>query len=160
MWRYVSGAIAALFVMTAGTLLWSSFAGTKSLVGPPPAAANAPLGAVDVAPPLEAGEKTREQRRFARYDANENGAVSRDEYLVSRRKSYARLDLDGDGKLSFEEYAAKAVKKFAGADRDRTGALTQAEFLATRVARKSSPKGNCPPPLRATASAEDDDQGI
>ena len=83
MWRYVSGAIAALFVMTAGTLLWSSFAGTRSLVGPPPAAANSPLGAVDVAAPLEASEKTREQRRFARYDANENGAVSRDEYLVS-----------------------------------------------------------------------------
>lgn len=157
MWRYVAGGIAALLVMTAGTLLWSSWAGTKSLVGAPPSAANAPLGPVDVAAPLEASEKTREQRRFSRYDADENGAVSRDEYLLSRRKSYARLDLDGDGKLSFEEYAAKAGKKFAGADRDRTGTLTPGEFLATRVARKFGAKCNCPPPLRATADAGDDD---
>ena len=157
MWRYVAGGIAALLVMTAGTLLWSSLAGTKKLVGAPPSAANAPLGPVDVAAPLEAVEKTREQKRFSRYDADENGAVSREEYLLSRRKSYARLDLDGDGKLSFEEYAAKAVKKFTGADRDRTGTLTPGEFLATRVARKSGPKGNCPPPLRVTAETGDDD---
>ena len=157
MWRYVAGAIAALLVTTAGMLLWSSFAGTKSLVGAPPSASTAPLGAVDVSAPLEASERTREQRRFSRYDADENGAVSREEYLVSRRKSYARLDLDGDGKLSFEEYAAKAGKKFASADRDRTGALTPGEFLATRVARKFGSKGNCPPPLRAAPDAGDDD---
>jgi len=90
---------------------------------------------------------------------DENGSVSREEYLQSRRKSYARLDLDGDGKLSFEEYAAKAVKKFASVDRDRTGALTPAEFLATRVVRKTGPKGNCPPPppLRANAGGGDED---
>jgi len=157
MWRYVAGGMAALLAMVAGTLLWSGLAGTKSLVGAPPSAANAPLGPVDVAAPLEASEKTREQRRFSRYDADENGAVSREEYLLTRRKSYSRLDLDGDGKLSFEEYAAKAVKKFASADRDRTGALTPGEFLATRVARKSGPKGNCPPPLRVAAEAGDDD---
>lgn len=157
MWRYVAGALAALLVTTAGMLLWSSLAGTKSLVGAPPPAANAPLGPVDVSAPLEASEKTREQRRFARYDADENGAVSREEYLQSRRKAYARLDLNGDGKLSFDEYAAKAVKKFAGADRDRTGVLTPVEFLATRVARKSGPKGNCPPPLRASANTGDED---
>lgn len=157
MWRYVAGGIAALLAITAGTLLWSSLAGTKKLVGAPPSAASAPLGPVDVSAPLEASEKTREQRRFSRYDADENGAVSREEYLLSRRKSYARLDLDGDGKLSFEEYAAKAVKKFASADRDRTGTLAPGEFLATRVARKFGPKGNCPPPLRATADTVDDD---
>lgn len=157
MWRYVAGALAAMLVTTAGMLLWSSLAGTKSLVGAPPPAADAPLGPVDVSAPLEASEKTREQRRFSRYDADENGAVSREEYLQSRRKAYARLDLDGDGKLSFDEYAAKALKKFASADRDRTGVLTPVEFLATRVARKSGPKGNCPPPLRVTAETGDDD---
>lgn len=157
MWRYVAGGMAALLATVAGTLLWSSWAGTKSFVGTPPPAANAPLGPVDVAAPLEASEKTREQRRFSRYDADENGAVSREEYLLSRRKSYARLDLDGDGKLSFEEYAAKAAKKFASADRDRTGTLTPGEFLATRVARKSGPKGNCPPPLRVAPEPGDDD---
>lgn len=157
MWRYVAGAIAALLLTVAGMLFWSSQAGTKRLLGAPPSAGNAPLGPVDVAAPLEASEKTREQRRFSRYDADENGAVSREEYLQSRRKSYARLDLDGDGKLSFEEYAAKAVKKFSGADRDRTGTLTPSEFLATRVARKFGSKGNCPPPLRAPAETGDDD---
>lgn len=157
MWRYVAGAIAALLVTTAGMLMWSSVAGTKSLVGPAPSARNGPLGPVDVTAPLEASEKTREQRRFLRYDADQNGAVSREEYLLSRRKAYARLDLDGDGKLSFDEYAAKAVKKFAGADRDRSGTLAPGEFLATRVARKSGPKGNCPPPLRAATDAGDDD---
>ncbi|MFO1241360.1 MAG: histidine kinase [Sphingomonadaceae bacterium] len=158
MWRYVGGGIAALLLTVAGMLFWSSQAGTKSLLGTPPAARDEPLGIADVGAPLEASERTREQRRFSRYDADENGAVSRDEYLQSRRKSYARLDLDGDGKLSFEEYAAKAVKKFASADRDKTGALTPAEFLATRVARKPGVKGNCPPPpLRANSGGGDDE---
>ncbi len=159
MWRYVTGAIAALLITMAGTLLWSSLAGTKSDIGPVPSEANAAMGPVDVTAPLEASEKTREQRRFSRYDADQNGAVSRDEFLLSRRKSYARLDLDGDGKLSFEEYAVKTTKKFASSDRDHTGALTQAEFLSTRVARKSLPKGNCPPPLPGPVAADagDDD---
>lgn len=158
MWRYVTGAIAALLITTAGMLLWTSLAGTKSVIGPPPEA-DARLGPTDVTAPLEASEKTREQRRFLRYDADENGAVSRDEFLVARKKSYARLDLDGDGKLSFDEYAAKATKKFASSDRDRTGSLTPSEFLSTRVARKLLAKGNCPPSLRATNVAnpiEDD----
>lgn len=159
MWRYVAGAFAALLLSVAGMLFWSSQADTKSILGAPPASEQAPLGAVDVAAPLEASDRTREKSRFSRYDADENGSVSREEYLQSRRKSYARLDLDGDGKLSFDEYAAKAIKKFASVDRDRTGALTPAEFLATRVVRKTGPKGNCPPPppLRANAGGGDED---
>lgn len=159
MWRYVTGAIAALLITMAGTLLWSSFAGTTRKIGQVPPETNAPLGRVDVNAPLEASEKTREQSRFSRFDADRNGAISREEFLLSRRKSYARLDLDGDGKLSFDEYAVKATKKFADADRDRTGVLTPAEFLSTRVARKSSPKGNCPPPLRAPVAADASDDG-
>ena len=154
MWRYVTGAIAALLITMAGMLLWSSMAGTKSGIGSAPPEADARLGPTDVTAPLEASEKTREQRRFSRYDADQNGAVSRDEFLLSRRKTYARLDLDGDGKLSFEEYAAKTTKKFASSDRDHTGALTPSEFLSTRVARKSLPKGNCPPSLRAPVAAD------
>ena len=97
MWRYVAGAFAALLLSVAGMLFWSSQAGTKSILGAPPASEQAPLGAVDVAAPLEASDRTREKSRFSRYDADENGSVSREEYLQSRRKSYARLDLDGDG---------------------------------------------------------------
>ena len=159
MWRYLVGVASALLMMTAGAFLWASLARSKSDIPPAPGEATASLGLVDVVAPLEASEKTREEKRFSRYDEDGNGAVSRDEYLLSRRKNYERLDLDGDGKLSFDEYAVKTVKKFTGADRDRTGALTAAEFLTTRVVRKSSPKGNCPPPLRAPAGVEagDDD---
>ena len=120
--------------------------GTKKLVGAPPSAANAPLGPVDVAALARSGRKDARAKRFSRYDADENGAVSREEYSLSRRKSYARLDLDGDGKLSFEEYAAKAVKKFTVPIATGRVRWTPGEFLATRVARKSGPKGNCSPP--------------
>ena len=160
MWRYLVGVASALLMMTAGAFLWSSLARSGGDIPSAPGETVAPFGMTDVTAPLEASEKTREEKRFFRYDNDRNGAVSRDEYLLSRRKNYAKLDVDGDGKLSFDEYAVKTVKKFAAADRDRTGALTAAEFLTTRVVRKSSPRGNCPPPpLRAPAAVDagDDD---
>lgn len=156
MWRYIAGGVAAFLMAIAAMLFWASRADTKAAVAAVPPSENAPLGAVDVAAPPEADERTREQRRFSRYDLDDNGSVSKDEYLQSRRKAYARLDLDGNGVLSFDEYAAKAAGKFAGADRDRTGALTPAEFLATRVQRKAGLKRNCPPPpLRANAAVDE-----
>lgn len=159
MWRYVGGGVAALVVVAACAILWSSLASSKMPIPEPSAVGSNPVAAaLDNRPVPEASERTREERRFARYDRDRNGAVGRDEYLLNRRKSYARLDTDGDGTLSFDEYAAKAVDKFKGADRDRTGSLNPAEFAATKPARKSPPRRNCPPPARsAPADAGDDD---
>lgn len=159
MWRYVTAAVAVVLIGAATVLLWSGAAGSRSPGTRQTPAADGAMDAFDVAQPPEASDKTREARRFARYDADRNGAVSRDEYLLARRKAYARLDLDGDGKLSFDEYAAKAARKFADADKDRTGALNAQEFEATRVVRKNPPRANCPPGLQAakrTASPDDD----
>lgn len=162
MWRFLAGVASAMLLMTAGILVWRSNADAvqTSLPAAPPA--DDTMSFADVTPPIEASEKTREQKRFSRYDKDKNGAVSRGEYLLSRQKSYAKLDTNGDGKLSFDEYAVKTVAKFASADRDKTGALTAAEFMTTRVVRKTT-KAKCPPPSRlqqapAAAPVGDDEE--
>ncbi len=143
MWRFLAGVGSALLLMAAGMTIWRSRADAvgatqaTDMFASPSADIATPLGFADIAAPIEAGEKTREQKRFSRYDQDENHAISQGEYLASRRKAYARIDLNGDGRLSFEEYAAKAVIKFAKADRDKSGVLTAAEFLTTRVVRKT-----------------------
>ncbi len=149
MWRFLAGVGSALLLVTAAVFLWRSQADAIQAVPPVPLLANAeaPLSIADIAAPTEAGEKTREQKRFSRYDQDENGAVSQPEYLASRRKAYAKLDLNNNGTLSFEEYAAKAVVKFAKADRDHSGILTPAEFLLTRIVHNVH-KTNCPRPNR------------
>ena len=155
MWRYLAGVGSALLLMTAGLFLWRAQADKASPIpAAPSAAADAPLGIADLAPPPEASERTREEKRFARYDKDKNGAVGRDEYLVGRQKGFAKLDLNHDGRLSLDEYAVKAVTKFAAADRDKNGALNATEFATTRVVRKAKPKLKCPPSLRAPAAEE------
>jgi hypothetical protein len=137
----------ALLMMAAGIFIWRSQADAGEIAAPP-AAAQAPLEALDVTDPPQATEKTREEKRFSRYDRDKNGGVAAEEYLFSRRKAYAKLDVNGDGKLSFDEYAVKTISKFSGADKDRSGILTPAEFLTTRVVRAKPKSTNCPPPLR------------
>ncbi len=163
MWRFASGGVAALLLATAGVFIWRAQAGSPSPLPPPPAAAapsGAPLGVADLAGPPTASEKTREEKRFARYDKDKNGIVGRDEYLASREKAFAKLDMNHDGKLSFDEYAVKAVVKFAAADRDKNGGLNAPEFASTRVVRKARPKPKCLPTPRAPAQAEDGDQEV
>jgi hypothetical protein len=152
MWRFLAGVASALFLVAAGVVIWRSQADAVETVLPTPQAADESMGFADIAPPPQASEKTREQKRFARYDKDKNGEVSRAEYLLSRQKAFAKLDTNGDGRLSFDEYAVKTSAKFAKADRDGTGALTAAEFLATRVVRKT-PAVKCPPPSRIQQSA-------
>jgi EF hand len=160
MWRFLAGVGSAALLMLAGLLVWQARADKPSLIAPAPiAAADAPLGMVDLAPPPEASERTREEKRFARYDKDKNGAVARVEYLASRQKGFAKLDVNGDGRISFEEYAVKAVVKFAAADRDKNNALNATEFATTRVVRKPKAKPKCPPSLRAPIPAEDADEG-
>ena len=153
MWRYFVGAGAALLLAVAGMFLFRGSAAQNPLVPPiPAAAAETPADEAlpDEAP--SASAKTREQKRFDRYDKDRNDAITRDEYLLSRRKAFAKLDANGDGKLGFDEWAAKTTDKFAGADKDKSGTLTRAEFLTTAPKRKGAkPKCACPKPAAAPA---------
>jgi hypothetical protein len=146
MWRYLTGGAATFAIVGAGWLLAGSSTKPDAVLPPQPRAQQA--GAVanplpDAAP--EATERTREQKRFDRYDKDRDGKVTRDEYLAARRKAYAKLDADHDGRLSFDEWAVKATTKFAGADTNSTGAMTPVEFATTAVTRKPSARAKCPP---------------
>jgi hypothetical protein len=161
MWRYLAGGVAALLMVGAGWLLVGSRARTDSAL---PAAPRQAIASGDEAAaplpdmPPEATAKTREQKRFGRYDKDRNGQVSHDEYFASRRKAYAKLDLNGDGRLTFEEWSAKTQTKFAAADKDKSGAMSPTEFATTAVKRSTRPRPNCPPLTRqpAATSANDD----
>ena len=151
MWRYGAGVLSALLLAGGGVIL---FRGTAQTEAPLPQPKAAPVGMAPLPPaPVtipSATERTREQKRFDRYDKDRDGSITRDEYLASRRKAYAKLDRDGDGRLSFEEWAVRAATKFAGADRDKSGAMNAAEFATTAVKRR--PARRCPP---AQAQAEE-----
>jgi Ca2+-binding EF-hand superfamily protein len=86
----------------------------------------------------EADAKSKEQRRFARADKNEDGRISLAELVEPRRTAFAKLDLDQDGKLSFEEWAVRTLDKFAEADVDKSKTLSPAEYVTT--APKPRPK--------------------
>lgn len=146
---FLAGAGSALLLTGAGFFIWQAQAERAPSLPAAPAAltalaaTSAPMGIADLAPPPEAGERTREEKRFARYDKDRNGTVGGDEYLAARHKGFAKLDVNSDGKLSFDEYAVKAVTKFRAADRDKSGVLNATEFAATRVVRKAKPRSNC-----------------
>lgn len=168
---FLAGAGSALMLASAGFFVWQAQAErAPSLPAAPSASAtgsatgratasNAPLGLADLAPPPEASERTREEKRFARYDKDKNGGVGADEYLAARRKGFAKLDANGDGRLSFDEYAVKAVVKFGTADRDKSGVLNATEFAATRVVRKAKPRPNCTAMPRVRAQNDEAEEG-
>ncbi|MFS0736308.1 EF-hand domain-containing protein [Sphingomonas sp. 1P06PA] len=149
------GWVAAALLLVAAGFFWMrgpAEAGQGGMIPRPPALTDSDSPAPEpIAEPPRATEKTREEKRFSRYDKDKDGAIGREEYLTARRKAYAKLDTNGDGRLSFEEYAVKTTDKFAKADRDRSGTLTAAEFLTTRVVRKPGPR-NCPPMVRQDAA--------
>jgi hypothetical protein len=153
MWRYLAGGAAMLVLIGAGVFVSREIAGIAAQVPPPPAAVGEPIAPGAVAPP-RADEKSKEEKRFNRYDKDKNGAIAREEYLASRRKAYAKLDANGDGVLSFDEYAAKTREKFAKADADKSGVLNRAEFATTRPVRKAKPKCVCPPAGSAVPKAQ------
>lgn len=146
MWRYLAGGGAALALVGAGALV----IGNRGTAVAPLQAQTGAAGGTATAEPLpdtapEATAKTREQKRFGRYDKDRDGAITRDEYLAARRKAYARLDTNADGTLSFDEWAIKATTKFATADTDKSGRMNPAEFATTAVKRKPARVANCPP---------------
>lgn len=156
MWRYFVGAGAALLLALAGMFLFRSSAAPKADLPSPPAATAAEVGE-DAPLPAEApsaSARTREQKRFDRYDKDRNDSITRDEYLASRRKAFAKLDTNGDGRLGFEEWAIRTTAKFASADKDRSGAMSRAEFATTAPKPRATARPKCVCP--AAAPAEED----
>jgi Ca2+-binding EF-hand superfamily protein len=163
MWRYFVGAGTVLLLGLAGMFLFGGSAspGLK-LPGAPAARAEVMTGAGAQLPAEapSATARTREEKRFDRYDRDRNGAVTSEEYLASRRKAFAKLDVNGDGKLAFEEWALKTTTKFAGADKDKSGSLTRTEFAGTAPPigkGKTRPQCLCAGPS-AVAPAKDDEE--
>ncbi|WP_242095792.1 MULTISPECIES: EF-hand domain-containing protein [unclassified Sphingomonas] len=158
MWRYLIGAVAALALAGAGLLFFRGDARPGAVL--PALAASSPQAGAGANDPLpdrapEATERTREQKRFDRYDKDRDGKVTREEYLAARRKAFAKLDANHDGQLSFDEWAVKAEAKFAGADADHSGAMTPAEFAATAAKRSNRARVKCAPAAAPAAAADD-----
>ncbi|NUR45536.1 MAG: EF-hand domain-containing protein [Sphingomonas sp.] len=129
MLRFLAGAAACFLLLTGAFFVWQSRAENAAALPAAPAARSSSL----LGEPLEAPEataKTREEKRFARYDKDKNGKVETMEYLAARRRNFDKLDVDHNGALSFQEYAAKGIEKFNAAG-GRKGFLTPAEFVAT-----------------------------
>jgi hypothetical protein len=151
--KKLAAALALLLLTAAGLFWWQGRASEATVaLAPAPAAAATPEGlpvgdpnATGKAPPMpaEAPQMNREQRRFARYDRDRDGIITRIELMASRARDFRKLDTDGNNLLSFEEWAVKTSDKFAGADADRNGRLTPAEFATTAPKRSAKPKCSC-----------------
>ena len=155
---FAGGAISAVILLLGGWLIWagqsksSTASAAQSLVGAPaPEPLTLPEGATGLrgkAPPglpspPEAGPKSREEKRFNRYDKDRNEVISRIEMMASRSKDFKKLDTDNNNLLSFEEWAIKTSDKFAGADGDKNGKLTRSEFATTAPKPKAKPSCAC-----------------
>jgi hypothetical protein len=141
--RYLAILASSLFLITGAVLFWQAKADKAEALplAPPPQATTrlAPLPE-----PPEATPKSREQKRFARADKDDDGRITAAELFAPRRKAFAKLDSNGNGSLSFEEWAAKTIDKFNGADKDRSGWLTQAEYATTAPPPpKKKPRCGC-----------------
>ena len=136
---------AFLLLITGATLMWRGSA-HETAVPPPPAprfaAAVTPQTLAPIGSAPSADPQSKEEKRFARADKNDDGRISLSELVEPRRKAFARLDLDQDGKLGFEEWAVKTIDRFEGADGDKNASLTPAEYAATAPKRKAK-KATC-----------------
>jgi hypothetical protein len=129
--RYLAAVASCLLLIIGAVLLWQGRAEkAEALPMPPPPAKTTSLPGSLPEPP-EATAKSREQKRFARADKDDDGRITAAELFAPRRKAFAKLDSNANGVLSFEEWAEKTIDKFAGADRDKSGWLTPAEYATT-----------------------------
>lgn len=134
MLRFLAGAASCFLLLTGAFLIWQSRAEERPGLpaAPAPRAYSASMQMTqDPLQAPEASPKSREEKRFGRYDKNKDGKVAADEYLAARRRNFDKLDLDHNGALSFQEYAAKGIEKFQAADHGGKGWLTEAELATT-----------------------------
>jgi EF hand len=152
--RFVAGIVATLLGLSAVMFWWQNRAESGKPLETPQALASSieeealPVGdddAVGAPPPMPASAKPmdREARRFARYDRDRNGIITRTEMMSSRTKAFKKLDTDGNNLLSFEEWADRTGDRFEGADADHDGKLTPAEFATTAPKKSAKPECKC-----------------
>jgi len=139
-------ALGTVVLLGVAAVLWWQVPGRGDPVTPQ-ALANGPAVTMAQATPLpdppEASPESREQRRFNRYDKNEDSLISREEMLATRVTAFEKLDTNKDRLLSFEEWAVATSDKFAKADADGSKTLSRAEFATTAPKRKPKPKCAC-----------------
>ena len=138
--RFFAGVASCFLLLTGAFVLWQGRAQQPTLAAPPPrlAAATSPMTLSPIPQAPFADPKSKEEKRFARADKDENGRITLAELVEPRRKAYAKLDVNADGKLSFEEWAVRTIGKFEDADGDGNKLLTPAEYATT--APKPRPK--------------------
>jgi hypothetical protein len=129
--RYLVGLASCLLVIVGAVLFWQARTDRAEAVPMPPPPQTVPSALAPLPEPPEATPKSREQKRFARADKDDDGRITAAELYEPRRKAFAKLDVNGNGVLNFEEWAVKTIGKFEGADKDRSGWLTAAEYSAT-----------------------------
>jgi hypothetical protein len=153
--RFLAGAASCFLLLTGAFLLWQGRA-EKSPLPPAPQPRGISMAAYSTslsAP--EASPKSREEKRFSRYDKNKDGKVQAAEYLAARQKNFEKLDADRNGALSFQEYAVKGIEKFDAAG-GRKGWLSPAEFVATAPPPSKRKSCSCDAAPTQTADASDD----
>ena len=129
--RYLAALTSCLLLIIGAVLLWQGRVDKAEALPMPPPPSNASSLPGSLPEPPEATQKSREQKRFARGDKDDDGRITAAELFAPRRKAFAKLDSNGNGSLSFEEWADKTIDKFQGADKDRSGWLTPAEYATT-----------------------------
>lgn len=127
--RYLAVLASGLLFIIGGVLISQGRADKAEALPPAPLPTAQPPTALPEPP--EATPRSREQKRFARADRDDDGRITAAELLEPRRKAFAKLDTNGNGSLSFEEWAVKTIGKFQGADKDKSGWLTPAEYATT-----------------------------
>ena len=103
--RWLAGIAAVLLLIAGSVIALKGHAEEPSLPSAPQPrlAAAVPLSPIPNAP--EADAKSKEEKRFARADQNEDGQITLAELVEPRREAFAKLDVNSDGRLSFEEWA-------------------------------------------------------
>jgi len=140
MWRFLAGVASALLLVGAGLFVWKGIARSDDPVTQP----GQPLVLQSALPStLPTADRSREEKRFDRYDKDRDDVITKAEYLAVRHKAFDKLDLNSDGRLSFDEWAARTADKFTTADSDHSETLTRDEFATTRAKRNAKPRCDC-----------------